>query len=169
MNVHKVLKARKDYPEHKIKKGETYYWWVFNFEPGRHFSKTPPRRSQLTKSSYLASLWDLEDRIADLKSEGKEDESGVIALAEDMKSELDEIKEELEYLKGEQEERLEAMPDHFKETSPSGELLQERIDELDEWISALDTIDDDYDEESSEEDKKEFIERIISEIQDVGI
>ena len=28
-----VKKARKDYPESEIQKGDSYYWWQFNYGP----------------------------------------------------------------------------------------------------------------------------------------
>lgn len=59
--VHTVKKARKDYPQFGIKKGDAYYWWAFRFGPTIK-SKTYPKRSQLTQSSFLSQLYDLQDR-----------------------------------------------------------------------------------------------------------
>lgn len=60
-----VKKARKDIPGTDIKAGESYYWWKFRFG-GKHYSKTPPRRSQLTQSDFLGQLYAIEDEIQGL-------------------------------------------------------------------------------------------------------
>jgi hypothetical protein len=65
--VHHVKKARVDRPEHGIHRGDEYWWWDFPRE-GRHYSRTYPRRSQLTQSKFNAQIWDIEDEIADLKT-----------------------------------------------------------------------------------------------------
>ena len=53
-----VKKARKDNPV--AKKGEPYYWWQFAFGT-KQYSKTQPARSQLTQSSFLSQLYELQD------------------------------------------------------------------------------------------------------------
>ena len=123
--VHFVKKARKDNPI--VKKGESYYWWKFRFG-GKRYSKTRPKRSQLTQSSFLANLWDLEDSIPNEMSE--EDVNSFI-------SELEALKEECEY-------SLDNMPEQLRDTSESGYLLRERIDNLDDWINELYSIDFDH-------------------------
>jgi hypothetical protein len=133
--VHHVKKARKDNPA--VKKGESYYWWKFRFG-GKRYSKTRPKRSQLTQSGFLSQLWDLEDN---LPTEG--------ISAEDAES----FAEELESLAAECEDSLYAMPDHLQDSSSSGELLQERIDYLSDW--SLDIRD--LDEEMSDEDRLQYI------------
>ena len=64
--AHFVAKARTDHPEGGIKKGESYYWWAF-MVGGRggpkHYSKTPPRRSQLTQSEFYSALYEIEDSL----------------------------------------------------------------------------------------------------------
>jgi hypothetical protein len=133
--VTKVEHAQKDYPEYEIKKGDTYYWWKFRFG-GKHVSKTYPNRSQLTQSSFLGSLYDLEDNW----SLDREDPQGSI---EDLKSQVEDLKSQCE-------ESLENMPDNLRENSESGNLLQERIDQCDEWIGNLEGIDADINEEDFE-------------------
>lgn len=155
--VHIVKKARKDYPEHGIKKGDKYYWWQFAFCE-KSFSKTPPTRGALTRSSYLQALCVIEDSIGQLKE----------SSAESIIADLESIIDSLQTLKDEQEERLDNMPEQFKETSAAGETLQGRIDELDQWISDLESIDADFDPKG-EESEEDFVNRITGEIQNVGI
>lgn len=58
--------ARKDYPSHGIKKGDTYYHWSFYRGP-KQMSRVPPRRSQLTQTPMAgaySALEALEDAIS---------------------------------------------------------------------------------------------------------
>lgn len=119
-----------------IHKGESYYWWAFMNGPV-NYSKTQPRQSQLTNSSFLSSLYALQERIGD--------ESAV--TKEDFDSLKEEIISEAEDLKSQCEDSLSNMPDSLQ-YSPTGELLQERIDALENWISELEGVEcEDYDEE----------------------
>ena len=146
-----VKKARKANKEAGIKKGDSYYWWKFRFG-GKRFSLTPPRRSQLTQSNFYSQLYDAEDAIGDL-------EAGAFSDVSSLQSEIDSIKDNLESLKSECEDSLSNMPDSLQ-SAPTGELLQERIDELDNLISELDSIDYSEPEEATKEDKlpKESLE-----------
>ncbi len=137
--VHYVKKARKNHKKDGIKKGESYYWWKFNFRP-RITSKTKPKPQQLTRSDYLITLLDISDIISGLNPE-----SGAEAIA----AEIDGIKETVEELKNQCEESLENMPEHLQDTSASGELLAERIEELESYYDELNGID--VDEEMDEE------------------
>lgn len=120
--VHHVKKARKDNPV--VKKGEGYYWWKFRFGP-KVYSRTYPKRSQLARSGFLSTLWDIEDRLS------------TIATSDDG----DEPIAELEELQGECERSLGNMPEQLREPSDSGMLLQERVDSLGEWIDSIYAID----------------------------
>lgn len=120
--AHFVKKARKDNPA--VLKGESYYWWKFRYGP-KHYSKTRPTASQLTNSPFLSTLYALQDAIA------------VLEDPEELESILDEISE----LRDECEGSLDNMPDHLRDTSDSGVILQERIDALDGWHQELEIID----------------------------
>ena len=68
---------------------------------------------------------------------------------------IEEIKGELEELRDNCQDSLDNMPEQLQE-APTGELLQERIDMLEDVINELDSIDadsflDDVDEEAREE------------------
>ena len=123
--VHHVRKARKSYSNDGIEKGDSYYWWQFAF--GRKIrSKTKPVRSQLTQSGFLSNLYDLQDGLANRFTD-------IYAIADDKQN----LYDELEGMKQECEDSLENMPEGLRETSSSGELLQERIDALEEWLDEL--------------------------------
>ena len=125
-----VKKARKDNPV--VKKGESYYWWKFAFGPKR-YSKTRPPRSQLTQSSFLSQLYDLED--------DNEKSIGSATTIEELQEIVEEMKGDIEQLTDEVQESLENMPEHLQDTSNSGTLLQERIENLESWHSELENVD----------------------------
>jgi len=138
---HLVKKARKDYPEVGIKKGESYYWWKFNFSRMIYRSKTPPKRSQLIHSPFLAQVADIEDQIQS-------------ATYDDWESIKDSVVSDLESLRDEQEEKRSNMPEQLQECD-SGNTLQERYDGLDEMINELGAVDI---EEIDEEDVRQEVE-----------
>lgn len=130
-----------------IAKGESYYWWAFK-NGGKHFSKERPKASQLTQSNYLSQLYTIQERMDEIKVESPED----------LESIIDEIRSDLESLKEETEGSLENMPESLQ-SSPTGELLQERIDALDNAISELEGIDcSDYEEPDLDQYKDEMNE-----------
>lgn len=135
--VHFVKKARKPIEHAGIQVGDSYYWWKFRFG-GKRVSKTRPNRSQLTQSGFLSQLYDLEDGI-DARLRSHVDDDGGID-SDEVKGELDSIADDLESLKDECEESLENMPENLRESSWSAELLQERIDALEEWSEGLRSI-----------------------------
>ena len=144
--AHFVKAARKDHPAGGVKKGESYYWWAF-MQGGRggprHYSKTAPRRSQLTQSAFCSQQYDLEDRISDLdKVDG-----------EDLGAERDSIAEDIRALGKEQQEKLDNMPESLQQ-GPTGEQLQSRVDGCAEWASDLEAVDcDDLEQRSGESDE----------------
>lgn len=127
--VHHVLKARKNNKAAGIKKGDSYYWWKFRFG-GKHFSKTPPARSQLTQSEWLGQAYDLDDQLQELTI----DTEGIASTVEDIASQARDLAEQCQ-------ERLDAMPEALQESSSSGQTLQEYIDQFEEWADTLEGID----------------------------
>jgi hypothetical protein len=156
--AHFVKKAQKDYPESGIKKGDSYWHWAFAFGP-KYKSKTQPTRSQLTRSTFLSTVYAIEDGISDRFKE--------CATSDDIESGIDELISEIEELKDETQGSLENMPQQLQDAD-SGQLLQERIDGLESWVSDLQGIDHDIDEELSDEQKQERIQEIIEEIQNTS-
>ncbi len=129
-----------------IAKGESYYWWQFQNSP-KLFSKEAPRASQLTQSNYLSQLYTIQEQMDDFNPETPEDLS---EFAENIKSDLESLKDETEG-------SLENMPESLQ-SSPTGELLQERVDALDNAISEFDGLDLDYEEPDEDELKEEIAE-----------
>jgi hypothetical protein len=128
--VYHVKKARKDNPI--VKKGEPYYWWKFRYG-GKRYSKTYPKRQQLTQSGFKISLYDIEDSLSESLSKA--------ATKDDLQSVIDGIVPEIESLRDECKESLSNMPEHLQQDSSSGELLQERIDNLEEWAGEFENFD----------------------------
>lgn len=156
--AHFVAKARKDNPKAGIKKGDSYYWWQFK-NSAKSYSKTAPRRSQLTRSGYLSAIYDLEDNVI------------ANAVADDsLRDTIESLISDLETLRDEQQEKLDNMPDNLRENSMSGELLQERYDALDNAVSEYqdidvdscpqETSDLDEDEREDEESDEDFLKRM---------
>lgn len=143
-----------------VNKGQTYYKWSFRFG-GTHISLTHPRRSQLTNSGFLSSVYSIQERIGDM-------DAGNYSERDELVSEIEDIKSELEDLLSQCEESLDNMPEHLRETSSSGEVLQERVDALEQAINDFDCIDlEDFYEEDGSID--EWISSKVEEIQSVGI
>lgn len=135
-----VKKARKADKDAGIKKGDSYYWWKFR-HGGIHKSLTPPKRSQLTQSSFYATIWDIEDDVI-----GK-------ATADDgLEGVRDDVVSQLENAKSECEDSLQNLPEQFQE----GHMLNERIESLETAISEFENLEFEFDLESAVEDDDEI-------------
>ena len=150
-----VKAARKDYPAQGIKKGESYYWWKFRFG-GKHFSKTPPKQSQLTGSEFLSSVYAALESLEDL---GKDREAAALAIrqaSEDIQEAVDQV-----------EDNLGNMPDGLQE-GDTGQMMQSRIDDGGQLASNLEQIADDLDglpdEEAEEGESPEDLAERLAEI-----
>lgn len=140
--AHFVKKARKNYPDAGIKKGDSYYWWAFQYGPMIR-SKTAPKPSQLTQSEFLSTVYDINERLESLSAE----------TAEDLESEVTSICDDIENLKSETEDKLNNMPEQLQQAQ-TGEMLQGRIDALDEMVSNLQSVSYDEVPESLEGEDK---------------
>ena len=157
--VHEVKKARKTFKsvdDVEIKKGDTYYWWKFRYGPIIKSFMYPDRR-QLTRSSYLISMYDIEDEISSIVAD------------ESISDQIQEIISNLECLRDEQQESLDNMPEHLQDSSSSGQMLQERIDSLENTISEFENIDIEVDDGLKEKEKQESYEEILGEIQNISL
>lgn len=141
--VHFVKKAQKDYPEFGIERGSSYWWWKFPYRP-KMKSLTYPKPAQLTTSSFLQTLYAIEEAVATTDFVDWEDVQNIIDQIEDLRQEC--------------EDSLDNMPDHLRDTSESGEMLQERIDSLEGWANELLSIESEW-EDLSDDEK---IERVSS-------
>jgi hypothetical protein len=132
-----VKSARKDNPV--CKRGESYYWWKFRYG-GKRYSLTRPRGSQLTQSAYYSTVRGMCEGIEDYTVEDADDFE---SLKDDITSQVDELRDETQG-------SLDNMPESLT-YSPTGELLQERIDALEGVESEIDCIEEfDFDEEEYE-------------------
>lgn len=122
-----------------VTKGTTYYAWSFNFGPS-FISLTKPRRSQLTQSEFLGTIYDIEDRIAELSCSNESE----------LQSERDEIVSELESLRDETQEKFDNMPDGLQQ-GDTGQLLEERVQQVEDAIDEFENLDLDYSEPTDEE------------------
>jgi len=127
-----------------IAKGESYYWWQFQNSP-KQYSKTRPRASQLTQSSYLSTFYAIVEQMEDFSTDSADEASSFV----------EDIKTQLEDLRDTTQESLDNMPENLS-NSPTAELLQERVDALENAISEIESIDFDY-EETDEEELKQII------------
>lgn len=134
--VNHVKCARKAIPSAGIEVGQPYYWWKFRFG-GKHVSKTYPKPSQLTQSEFLSSIYDINDRLENID-------------ADNVRDEVPAIIEELENIASELEDKLGNMPDSLQQ-APTGELLQNRIDAVNDMKDELENIDLDVFENEVEE------------------
>lgn len=122
-----------------IAKGESYYWWQFQNSP-KQYSKTAPRASQLTQSGYLSTLYGIAEQIEDFSADSAEE---LTFFVEDIKGQLEELRDTTQ-------ESLDNMPENLQ-YSPTAELLQERVDALESAIDEFDSLDLDYEEKEEEE------------------
>lgn len=138
-----VKKAKRPVPSAGIEVGDSYYWWAFRtaYSSRKCFSKTPPKPSQLTQSDFRSQLLAIGEDIPSFSS------------VEDVESWVEDAKSQLEDLKSETEDKLQNMPESLQQ-SPTGELLQERIDGCDNLISELDNLNFDVEEVDPEDIEK---------------
>lgn len=153
--LHHVKKARKAIPSAGIKKGDSYYWWKFAYG-SKQVSKERPRRSRLTQSVFYASLYDIEDDIADLKPD------------DGLKDAVDSIIQSIRDLAEEQDEKRSNMPDALQE-SDTGTMLEERKEACEAAADELEAIDIDIEDKSSDETEEEYFQGKIDEVQSVSI
>lgn len=140
--------AAKAYPADGIAKGDVYYHWKIKMAYGGlvRRSKTYPRRSQLTLSDFLGQAYDLDDAVS----------------AAESPDDLDSLADDVRALGEEQADKLSNMPDGLQSGS-TGELLQERADQCEEWATEIDNARDawrealDALEEGDDDDAQDFL------------
>ena len=137
-----VKSARKDNPV--CKRGESYYWWKFRYG-GKRYSLTHPKPSQLTQSAYYGTLYAIQEEI---EATGLSDVDDWESLTENVTSQLEDLGQETQ-------ESLDNMPESLQ-YSPTGELLQERIDAVDGAISEIECIQEPDDFEEEDYEREEF-------------
>jgi hypothetical protein len=159
--AHFVKKARKDIKGYDgkivVAKGESYYWWQFRNSP-KQVSKTMPRRSQLTRSDFYATMYDIEDAFAELNPESPNE---LRSFVEDQIAELQNVADECR-------DKQSNMPDSLQ-YSPTGELLEARAEAVDNIVSDLESITLDGEPGTDNaEALKEWMKDKIDEVQNVS-
>jgi hypothetical protein len=122
------LKAAKDYPEHGIKKGDTYYKWAFRYG-GEHKSKTRPRPSQLTQSKMSAAY---------AAQEAMEDAIGEAACPQDIVDALSECAGSVREVADEYRSSLDDMGEALA-SGPTGQEMEEKADALEAYADELES------------------------------
>lgn len=149
--VHYVKKARKpnrvvsqeDIDNHSAENPTaSYYWWKF-MRGGKCLSKKYPRQSKLTRSEFLSPMYEIEEAIADEK------EPKTYMDLEELISNAEEWRDQLEELADETEGKFDNMPDGLQQ-GDTGVLLEERAsfaremaEELEGVIDSAQNLDED--------------------------
>lgn len=138
--VRHIHRARKDNPTHGIKKGDEYWCWTMgvNGRFVRRYSKRRPRPSMLTSSPFWKSFHQIEEAV------------------QYENAPKDETLRELELIREEEQEKFDNAPDNLKD-APTGTLMQNRIEALDELISNIEALDDDHSNEQLLETFSHFV------------
>lgn len=167
--LHFVKKARKDYPDSGIAKGDSYYWWKTRTTIGKsyhgtmHRSKERPPRSALVASEFYKTLYDIEDRLSDITAEGHGFD------IDSIQSEAEEVASEMRQLGEEQREKFENMPEGLQQ-GDSGRTLESRADACENFADEIESFDWtlDLDDNASEEDRQAEVEGKVEELQQIS-
>ncbi len=162
-----------DNDEILINVGESYYTWCF-YGGQPIYSKTQPRQSQLTNNQFKQELYTIQESVEDFSPEDTDDVSVFV----------EELISNLENLRDTCQESLDNIPEQLQEGN-SGQILQERIENLDDVISNLENIDTEFSSEldesekdgmsqeewerQEEDEKEQWIADKIGEINDAGL
>lgn len=156
-----------------INTGESYWTWCF-YGGQPIYSKTKPRQSQLTNNSFKQELYSIQESVEDFSPE---DPDEVGEFVEELISNLEELRDTCQ-------ESFDNIPEQLQEGN-SGQILQERIENLDDVIYNLENIDTEFSSEldesekdgmsqeewecQEEDEREEWIADKIGEINDVGL
>lgn len=151
--VHLVKKSRKEFPG--IPKGSTYYWWKFPYS-GIRRTLVRPRPSQLTQSEHKGEAYGIQEDLADLTV-------GDVQAEVDMSEYADRARELGETAM----DNLYNMPESLQQ-GDTGQLLEQRASDMEDWASELEGVDTEVDSELSEEDAEDRAQEILDEIQNAS-
>ena len=129
-----TAKAAKDYPEHGIKKGDTYYYWA-HFRGPKQMSKTPPRQSQLTGSSKLSNVYAADEALSDAL--------GDATCPQDVATALEEAAQAVEECISEYDEAVSNLEEGFPNGCPQIDETTEARDNLESWKDELESAQSD--------------------------
>jgi hypothetical protein len=132
--AHFIKKSRKAYPKFGIQKGDSYYWWQFRGGPIMK-SKTRPKESQLTRSAHKSECYAILEELEEI-------DLSEIRNGLDLSDYADRIRE----LGSNAEDSRSNMPEQLQDSN-SGELLQQRVDDMEDWADQLEQVDTTVDED----------------------
>jgi hypothetical protein len=127
--VHHVKNARKKNPVAEA--GEPYYWWKPNWGAKR-YSKTYPKPSQLTGSAFLSEYLSIGEDLNDAAQ--------AATTGADLQAAVEEAVSRIEGLRDETQDSFDNMPEGFQQ-GDTGEMLQARVDGLEQWQEDLEGVD----------------------------
>lgn len=126
--------ARKDYPDHGIKRGDTYYTWKF-YRGAKRMSKVRPRGSQLTQREDYGALREAQEALG--------------AWESDRRTELvDEVAQaigSLETARDAAQGKYDNLPEVWQ-SGQKGDDLSNFVQECEDAISELEGIKDDLED-----------------------
>ena len=153
--------------------GESYYTWCF-YGGTPQYSKTAPKRSQLTQNWFNVQLYSIQEEIEEYEPKDPDD---VATLVESVICSIESLRDECQ-------EHLDNIPEQLQE-SDAGQTLQSRIDSLYDALYEFENIDTDFEseldesdrdtlsdeewEEQLEEEKRDWIDNKMSEINDIDL
>lgn len=124
-----TAKANKDYPQHGIVKGDTYYYWTPGFRGTKQMSKTPPKQSQLTTSKMSAAYAASESLSEALEAAGS---------IEDLTNALEEAVDAIRAVAEEYTEASEATTGNGNRV-PNADEMEEKAQELNDWADSIES------------------------------
>lgn len=167
--VYRVKKARKDqgtcgHCGCALKAGDPYTYWEFRISMGKSFGTRrmvrcaqpacQPKPKDLTQSEFWIAVYDLQETVFQGET------------VEDLESQVEEVKTQIEDIRDELQGKLDNMPEGLQQGS-TGELLQERIEAMEELINGLDAVDLTFDEPEREKDVTDEVhERAVEKAQE---
>lgn len=125
-------KARRDYPEHGIKRGDTYYHWSFYRGP-KMMSKERPKGSQLTQREELVAMLEAQEAVGELDWSAENRES----LASEVRAAAEKLGEAASYA----DDKYGNLPENFQ-NGDQGSFLQNFSSECQDAQSELESIAD---------------------------
>lgn len=150
-----VKAAAKDYPQHGIAKGDSYYHWQLFKQPKR-YSKIKPKPSQLTGSNFLQQYYGFQEEL----------EAMTATDMDDLQAQLEDLAGRIRELGEEQASNKENMPEGLQD-SDTGQLLEERAEGMEGWADEIEGMDFDFtpeDEDTDEDDKEVELQDRIQEL-----
>jgi hypothetical protein len=123
-------KARKDYPNSGIKKGDKYFYWKIKTGPASGYacrSLTRPTPSQLN-TGFAGQVGEIEASL-----DAATDVDGIRTVAEEIRA-----------LGEEQQEKHDNMPEGLQQ-GDTGQLLEERAQQCEEWADTIESACEEYD------------------------